>query len=254
VNYGLDRMIAVPLRARGTLLGVLMCFRSRPEHFAEGHLRVAEELAARAALSLDNARRYTPAGDIPPPSTVVTVLTVVTQMPSVGGVTTATSKAAPIPVPVPALQHVFDVAAGLGPLEDHGETRAGHRRVVPIIGGRITGAAGQDLAIDAEILPGGADWQIVRADGVVEIDARYSARTTQGELIHLRTSGVRSGPPEVLEALLRGEPADPSAYYFRVGVRIETSAPRLAALEHNVYVAAALREANRVLYSAYRVT
>ena len=59
VNYGMNRMIAVPLRARGTLLGVLMCVRSRPEHFAEGHLRVAEELAARAALSLDNARRYT---------------------------------------------------------------------------------------------------------------------------------------------------------------------------------------------------
>ena len=58
-DYGMSSMIAVPLRARGAVLGVLMCIRSRPERFTKGHLQVAEELAARAALSLDNARRYT---------------------------------------------------------------------------------------------------------------------------------------------------------------------------------------------------
>ncbi|WP_435604360.1 SpoIIE family protein phosphatase [Streptomyces sp. bgisy130] len=59
VSYGMRSIVAVPLQARGTILGVLMCGRSRPEAFTEGHLQVAEELAARAALSLDNARRYT---------------------------------------------------------------------------------------------------------------------------------------------------------------------------------------------------
>jgi DNA-binding NarL/FixJ family response regulator len=56
-----------------------------------------------------------------------------------------------------------------------------------------------------------------------EIDTRYSARTPAGEYVHFRTSGVRSGPPEVLDALLRGEPVDPSAYYFRLAVYLETS-------------------------------
>jgi hypothetical protein len=65
---------------------------------------------------------------------------------------------------------------------------------------------------------------------------------------------VLSGPPRVLEALLRGEPVDPSEYYFRVGVRLETSAPRLAALEQSIFVASAVREADRVYYTAYRVT
>ena len=111
--------------------------------------------------------------------------------------------------PVPGLEPAFDVAATLGPLEDHGTTRVGHRRVVPIAGGRVTGL------IDAEILPGGADWQVIRPDGTIEIDTRYSARTPDGEYVHFRTSGVRSGPPEVLDALLRGEPVNPSAYYFR---------------------------------------
>jgi hypothetical protein len=150
--------------------------------------------------------------------------------------------------PVPALERAFDVDARLGPLEDHGITRAGHRRVVPIAGGRITGL------FDAEILPGGADWQLVRPDGAVEIDTRYSARTPAGEYVHIRTSGVRSGSPEILEALLRGDPVDPSRYYFRVGVRLETSAPRLAALEQSIFVASAVREADRVYYTAYRVS
>jgi Protein of unknown function (DUF3237) len=150
--------------------------------------------------------------------------------------------------PVPGLEAAFEVDARLGPLEDHGVTRAGHRRVVPVAGGRISGL------FDAEILPGGADWQIVRPDGAVEIDTRYSARTAAGEYVHFRTSGVRSGPPEVLEALLRGEPVDPSEYYFRVAVHLETSAPRLAFLEQSIFVASAVREADRVSYTAYRVT
>lgn len=150
--------------------------------------------------------------------------------------------------PVPALERAFEVDALLGPLEDHGMTRAGHRRVVPIAGGRVSGL------FDAEILPGGADWQLVRPDGAIEIDTRYSARTPAGEYVHFRTSGVRSGPPEILEALLRGEPVDPSEYYFRVAVRLETSASRLAVLEQSVFVASAVREADRVYYTAYRVT
>ncbi len=63
-----------------------------------------------------------------------------------------------------------------------------------------------------------------------------------------------TGPRQVLEALLRGEAVDPSEYYFRVAVRLETSAPRLAALERSIFVASAVREADRVFYTAYRVT
>lgn len=149
---------------------------------------------------------------------------------------------------VPALEHAFEVDAGLGPLEDHGVTRAGHRRVVPVTGGHVRGL------FDARILPGGADWQLVRPDGAIEIDTRYSARTPAGEHVHFRTSGVRSGPPEILEALLRGEPVDPAEYYFRVAVYLETSAPRLAGLQQSIFVASAVREADRVYYTAYRVT
>lgn len=149
---------------------------------------------------------------------------------------------------VPGLEAAFQVEARLGPPEDHGTTRAGHRRVVPIIGGRVSGL------FDADILPGGADWQLIRPDGVIEIDTRYSARTADGTHIYLRTSGIRSGAPEVLEALLRGDPVDPSDYYFRLVVQLETADPRLAEVEHSLFVASAIREANTVRYTAYRLT
>jgi Protein of unknown function (DUF3237) len=156
--------------------------------------------------------------------------------------------------PVPGLEPAFTVDARLGPLEDHGVTRAGHRRVVPIAGGRVGGLPDGETRLDAEILPGGADWQVVRPDGTIEIDTRYSARTAAGEHVHFRTSGVRSGPPSVLAALLRGEDVDPAAYYFRVAVYLETSAPRLAFLERSIFVASAVRGADSVSYVAYRVT
>ena len=95
---------------------------------------------------------------------------------------------------------------------------------------------------------------MVRPDGAIEIDTRYSARTADGGRVYLRTFGVRSGRAEVLKALLRGDAVDPPEYYFRLGVRLETSVPALAVLEQSVFVASAIREAERVRYTAYRVT
>ena len=155
---------------------------------------------------------------------------------------------------MPGLEPAFTVDARLGPLEDHGVTRAGHRRVVPIAGGRVGGLPDGQTRLDAEILPGGADWQVVRPDGTIEIDTRYSARTPADEHLHFRTAGVRSGPPDVLAALLRGEDVDPASYYFRVAVYLETSAPRLAFLERSIFIASAVRGADSVSYTAYRVT
>ena len=150
--------------------------------------------------------------------------------------------------PVPGLEPAFEVAAALGPLEDHGvdpgrpppggadRRRPGHR---PDRGGdppRRGGLAGhQGRRHDRDRHP------LLGADG-------------RGEYVHFRTSGVRSGPPGTLDALLRGEPVDPSLYYFRVAVYLETSAPRLAALERSIFVASAIRGADSVRYTAYRVT
>lgn len=150
--------------------------------------------------------------------------------------------------PATGLEPVFRTDATVGGVEDYGVTAAGHRRVVPILGGAISGG------IEAELLPGGSDWQIVRDDGTVEIDTRYSARTPDDELVHIRTRGLRTGPPDVLRAVLAGAEIPPTAYYFRVVVTIESSAPRFDWLQRSIIVAAAARSHDRVVYDAYRVT
>ncbi|MFI1762715.1 SpoIIE family protein phosphatase [Streptomyces sp. NPDC020800] len=60
IAHGIHSMMVIPLRARGILMGVASFWRSeRPEPFEEEDVAVAEELVARAALAVDNARRYT---------------------------------------------------------------------------------------------------------------------------------------------------------------------------------------------------
>ncbi|MET7619133.1 SpoIIE family protein phosphatase [Streptomyces sp. NPDC005408] len=58
--YGVHSLVTAPLQARGVVLGMANFWRSeRPERFEEEDLSFAEELAARAAVAIDNARRYT---------------------------------------------------------------------------------------------------------------------------------------------------------------------------------------------------
>ncbi len=60
IGYGIHSLITAPLCARGVILGVASFWRSeKPEPFEEDDLALAEELAARAAVCIDNARRYT---------------------------------------------------------------------------------------------------------------------------------------------------------------------------------------------------
>ncbi|MDN4473999.1 DUF3237 family protein [Demequina zhanjiangensis] len=149
--------------------------------------------------------------------------------------------------PVPTLTRSFHVEVELGPLEDHGMTRVGHRRVVPIVGGTVSGE------LEGVLLPGGADWQIVRPDGAIEVDATYTARTSTGGFVLIHARGLRSGPPEVLEALLRGEQVSSDAYTFRTAVTLESSDPELAWTQQSLFLASAVRGADTVSYTAYRV-
>ncbi|MEU6380735.1 SpoIIE family protein phosphatase [Streptomyces sp. NPDC046909] len=60
LEFGIHSLIAVPLRAGALVLGVVNFWRSqKPEPFDSDELALAEELVTRAAVSIDNARRYT---------------------------------------------------------------------------------------------------------------------------------------------------------------------------------------------------
>ncbi|MFF7191635.1 SpoIIE family protein phosphatase [Streptomyces sp. NPDC008222] len=60
LDHGIHSMLAMPLRARGVVLGVVDFWRAQGSpSFEDEDVSFAEELAARAAVCIDNARRYT---------------------------------------------------------------------------------------------------------------------------------------------------------------------------------------------------
>jgi Protein of unknown function (DUF3237) len=136
----------------------------------------------------------------------------------------------------------------LEPILHLGPTPYGDRRIVPIAGGRFDGPR-----LRGRIVPGGADWQIVRADGVADIEARYTLETEAGERILVRSEGLRHGPEDAIAALARGEPVDPAAYYFRTIIRFETGAPALAWMNRILTVARGAREPTCVRLDVFEV-
>ncbi len=105
-----------------------------------------------------------------------------------------------------------------------------------------------------EIIPGGADWQIVVADGTALLEARYTIRTEDGALVYVKNIGVRHGPPEVLAAIARGDEVDPAKYYFRAVPTFETGDKRYDWLNRLIAVCSGVRTRTAVLLDFYSVT
>jgi len=132
--------------------------------------------------------------------------------------------------------------------QELGETPHGRRRVIAITGGSFRG---ERLA--GRVLPGGADWQLVRADGVAELDARYTLETVDRSLIYVRNFGYRHGPADVMRRLMAGDPVDPSLYYMRTTPRFETGAERYRWLNGLICVASGARRAAAVELEVFEV-
>jgi hypothetical protein len=148
----------------------------------------------------------------------------------------------------PQFEFLMRIAADVGELQTMGGGPLGERRVVAITGGTFEGPQ-----LQGSILPGGSDWQIARADGVLDIDARYALRTAGGALIRVVSQGYRHGPPEVLAALGRGEDVAPEKYFFRTVMRFETGAQDLLWLNRSIAVASAERKAQQVRLEVWRL-
>jgi hypothetical protein len=146
------------------------------------------------------------------------------------------------------LRHVCRIEADVGPMRDLGPTPHGRRRIVPILGGTVKGPR-----LTGEIVPGGADWQYVRGDGVAELVARYSIRTHDGVEIAVTNSGLRRAPPEVMARLARGEPVDPALVYCRAVPLFEAPAGPYDWLNASVFVCSAARLPDKVQIEVFEV-
>ena len=136
----------------------------------------------------------------------------------------------------------------LEPVRDLGETPLGRRRIIGITGGKFSGPR-----LSGKILPGGADWQVIRSDGVACLDARYTLQTNDGALIYVNNKGYRHGPKDAIERLAKGEEVDPALYYMRATPWFETSAPQYAWLNRTICVATGARRPAAVVLEFYEV-
>jgi hypothetical protein len=148
----------------------------------------------------------------------------------------------------PALRFAFAIKARVGPIQDLGPTARGHRRIIDILGGEVHGPR-----LEGEILPGGADWQIVRPDGTIEVVARYTIRSATGAQVYVQNEGLRVASPEILARMSKGELVPAGSYHFRTTPRFETADPALKWLERATFVGVAARTPDRVAIGFHEV-
>ncbi|MGE8135663.1 DUF3237 domain-containing protein [Novosphingobium subterraneum] len=101
----------------------------------------------------------------------------------------ASASAGTADVQPPSLRFVFEERVDLEPAEAAGQNPRGAGNRIGITGGTISGPM-----LQGTVLPGGADWQLIRADGCSEIVADYFIRAEDKALIHVRNVGLACGP------------------------------------------------------------
>jgi hypothetical protein len=129
-----------------------------------------------------------------------------------------------------------------------GAVPLGTRVTAPVPSGHFEGPR-----LRGKVLPGGADWTLLRSDGVLELDLRLTLETDDGALLHMTSFGLRHGPPDVIAALGRGESVDPATYYFRTTPRFETGDPRYAFLNRLLAVSSGDRHATGPVYTIHEI-
>jgi hypothetical protein len=130
-----------------------------------------------------------------------------------------------------------------------GDGPEGLRRFVAIEGGPIEGPL-----LRGRVLAGSGDWQVVRPDGVLKVEARYTLETHDGVRIACTNRGIRHAPADVMTKLMRGEPVPIDSYYFRTSAQFE--APLGSAYEwmnRAMFAGTAEREPDKAIIHFFRV-
>ena len=147
------------------------------------------------------------------------------------------------------LEFIFEVNIELDSPLELDLTRYGQRRIINIKGGVVTGPV-----INGVILPGGADWQTLRSDGTIDISARYTIKTDDGELLCLKDRGIRTLPEELLEKIKSGKEANPSDFVMRTSAAIEAnSSGKYDWLNRCILVSAGFRKKTSIIIRFYKV-
>jgi hypothetical protein len=145
-------------------------------------------------------------------------------------------------------RYVFTITAHIGGVTSAGDVGHGVRRIIPITGGEVRGAG-----INGKVCAFGADFQIIRPNELIELEAKYAFETDDGAVVYVENKGIRFGPLELLQRLKRGEPVDPKLIYFRTVPRFETGSEKYRWLMENLFIGSAARHADRVVIDVHQV-
>jgi hypothetical protein len=143
---------------------------------------------------------------------------------------------------------VFTITAEISAVTTAGDLGHGVRRIIPITGGTVKGDD-----VNGKVLPFGADFQIIRPNELIDLEARYAFETDDGAVVYVENKGMRFGPFDLLLKLKRGEPVDPKLIYFRTVPKFETGAEKYRWLMEHIFVASAARHADRVVIDVHMV-
>ena len=150
----------------------------------------------------------------------------------------------------PALEtrYVFTITAHIGGVTSAGDIGHGERRIIPVTGGEVRGEG-----INGKVCGFGADFQIIRPNELIELEAKYAFETDDGAVVYVENKGIRFGPVELLQKLKRGEPVDPKLIYFRTVPKFETGAEKYRWLMEHIFIGSAARYADRVVVDVHQV-
>jgi hypothetical protein len=147
-----------------------------------------------------------------------------------------------------ATRYVFTITAHIGGVTSAGDIGHGVRRIIPVTGGDVRGEN-----LNGKVCPFGADFQIIRPNELIELEAKYAIETDDGAVIYVENKGLRFGPIELLLQLKRGEPVDPRLIYFRTVPKFETGAGKYRWLMESLFIGSAARHADRVVVDVHQV-
>lgn len=168
--------------------------------------------------------------------------------PALGAVAADSPRAPGAPLPLQQV-YAFTAVVKVAPLISMGKVPLGERRFVPIIGGSVTGPL-----LTARVLEGSGDWQVLRADGTISLEARYMLETDDGVRIAVLNRGMRVASPAVTLRMTRGEAVDPAEYYFRTAAEFEAPVgSRYEWLNKSLFVGVAERNSDAAIVHFYQV-
>jgi len=150
-----------------------------------------------------------------------------------------------------ATAHLFDIVVDLQPKLDFGGGPLGRRILFGSAGGSFEGPE-----LRGEVLPGGGDWALFRADGAMLLDVRLTLRTHDGALLHMSYGGRWITPPDLRAQMADAAHrhlVDPARYYFRTNPLFETGAKQYAWLNDVVCVGIGYLVEGGIAYKVSRV-